>query len=288
MTKGIVIIATKHPYYGRMAYNLAVSIKAHSPVTPVVVLHSGRGLAHLTDAQKLMFDDIIEMPGADELGCGNKLYAIDYTPFDSTLLIDADNAWMPGRDADELFRELEGVPFTAITEGKVDFDKPENDLRPDYFMWANVDEIKKAYNLQGTMYQFRSEMMYFERTEEVVTMFARAREIYGSPEVPVTMFGGNVPDEFALNIAACIYGIHPHKYKWKPCYWDRIHKRPFPYKDSNLYRDYWVLSTGGNAVTYNTVKLYNRIVKAACYKLGVQFLFTLQPKRSAIVERQTI
>lgn len=284
MTQGIIIIATKHSYYGRMAYNFAITVKSISPMIPVIVLHSGRGLSHLTEAQKLIFDDLIEIEG-NERGCGNKLYAYNYSPFEKTLLVDSDNAWMPGRKPEDLFKELDGVKFTAITEGLVDFDKSVNDLRPDYFMWANVEEIKREYKIQkGVLYQFRSEMMYFEKSEEIEKLFTLAQSIHESPGIEVQKFGGNIPDEFALNVAACVLGIHPHKYKWQPCYWDRIHKRPL--KETSLYDSYWALSTGGNQVTYNTIKLYNRIVKAACYKLGLQFLFNLQPKKSAIQERQ--
>jgi len=234
----------------------------------------------------LIFNDMIEIEG-NERGCGNKLFAIDYTPFENTLLVDADNAWMPGRNPEDLFKELDGVEFTAITEGMINFDTLINDLRPDYFVWGNIDEAKKAHGITGgIMYQYRSEMMYFKKTEKIKNMFLLAQAIFDKPEIEVQKFGGNVPDEFALNIASCLLKIEPHKYKWQPCYWDRIHKRPL--KDSELYQKYWVLSTGGNVVTYNTIKLYNRIVKAAHYQMGLQFLFNLQPKKSAIEERQLL
>src|SRR5678809_433727 len=100
MTTGILIIATKHPYYGRMAFNLAASIRASEKECNICVLHSGRGLSHLTDAQKEIFNDVIEIKESN--GVGTKLWAIEYTPYDNTLIIDADNLWFKKKPS-ELF-----------------------------------------------------------------------------------------------------------------------------------------------------------------------------------------
>jgi hypothetical protein len=282
---GILIIATRHPYYGRMAYNLAASIKAANKETQICVLHSGRGLNHLSAYQKEIFDIIKEIP--EDHGVGTKLWAIEHTPFDSTLMIDADNLWFQKRNPEELFKELDKVDFTAISEGFIDFSTGHNELRTDYFMWANVDDCKNAYGLTGKMYQFRSEVMWFKKTERVIDMFKTAQDIFTDPQIKTVLFGGVVPDELPINISCSICGIEPHVYKWQPCFWDRIHKLGTnDRKDANLYGRFWLMSTGGNNVTAYCVKLYNRLAGAACYKLGLQFLFTLQPKKRVIEERK--
>jgi len=281
---GILIIATKHPYYGRTAFNLACSIKAGNKDCPVAVLHSGRGLAHLSEYNKEIFDYAIEMPEHD-YRVGTKLFCIDYTPFENTLVIDADNLWFQKRNPVDLFKELENFDFAAISEGYIDFSTGHNELRTDYFMWANVDEIKNAYGLTGKMYQFRSEVLWFKKTERIEQMFKTAQDIFLNPKINIMKFGGVVPDECPLNIACSMYGIEPHSYKWQPCFWDRIHKNESK-KDARLYEKFWLMSTGGNNVTSYCVKLYNRLAGAACYKLGLQFLFTLQPKKRVIEERK--
>jgi hypothetical protein len=285
MRNGIMIIASKHPYYGRMAYNLAATIKASEQDCPVCIVHAGRGLSHLTDLQKAIFDEVIEIPEND-YGVGVKLYAYEHTPFDGTLLIDADNLWFK-RKPSELFAELEPHEFSAITEGFIDFETGENNLRTDYFMWANVDAMKMKFDMKGKMYQFRSEIMWFRKTERVGCMFKTAKEIFHKPEVEVVRFGGVVPDEYAINIACNLCGVVPHVYKWQPCYWDRIHKLQVrDRRPGQLFDKYWLMSTGGNGVTSYCTRLYNQLASAACYKLGVQFLFTLQPKKRVIEERK--
>jgi hypothetical protein len=277
---GVLIVCCRHPYYGRMGYNLAVSIKAASKETQICVLHSGRGLAHLSEYQKEVFDIIKQIP--EDNGVGTKLWAIDHTPFENTLMIDADNLWFQKRSPELLFKELDNFEFSAISEGFID--GAVNELRTDYFMWASVDKIREVYPIEK-MYQFRSEVMWFKKTEKIIAMFKNAQAIFHDPQIEVLKFGGVVPDELPLNIACSLHGVVPHVYKWQPCFWDRIHKNESK-KDSGLFEKFWLMSTGGNNVTAYCVKLYNRLAGAACYKLGLQFLFTLQPKKRVIEERK--
>jgi hypothetical protein len=184
---------------------------------------------------------------------------------------------------------LEGVEYTGITEGKYEVKTGEDDLNKGYGVWSSMADILSAYILENTFYQWRSEFIYFERSERVKEMFSLAADIAKSPKVSTTSIGNEVPDEFAINIACCIVGIAPHEYKWSPCYWDRIHRDPKArMKPAELFAKYYILSTGGNSFSPFTKMTYNSVAKAAHNKLGLQFLFELQPKRSAITERKTL
>src|SRR5687768_10941291 len=99
LDKGIILLATGAPFYGRMAYNLAVTIKAVEPVS-VTVLHKGAGISHLSQKQLSIFDNIIEI--TDE-SFAAKLCLLDYSPYDRTLYFDADMAWLPVKKPSELF-----------------------------------------------------------------------------------------------------------------------------------------------------------------------------------------
>lgn len=285
MDKGIVIVAAQNAMYGRLAYNLAVSIKAIERDMPVTVLHNGRGLSHLNDRQRQMFDTIIELP-QETGGVEAKLSIYNHSPYDRTLYIDADNLWFPKRKPSELFAELEGHSFTAITEGRYDIDNGTDELSKVYTVWADIGQLIEAYELTGVFHQFRTEVMYFEKGEQAQNLFSLAVEIYQDPKTTFTEFAAGVPDEFAINIAACKLGIKPHAYKWQPAYWYPLSGRWLPWHE--LYAKYWILSTGGNGATPAIRLLYDNIVKAASNKLRVQFLFNLHPKRMSIKERQKL
>jgi hypothetical protein len=280
MLKGIVIIATSHPYYGKMAHNLAVTIRATGTQIPICVLHSGRGLSHLSEKQKTVFDIVKEIP-AD--GLIAKLHP-EFSPFQKTLLLDADMAWLPYRKPEQLFEELAGNKFTAITEGFIDFDGV-SDVNVKYPVWSDATATQKAYGLKGKMYQWRSEVVYFEKCKEVTAMYERANKIFKNPKVEVTKFAEGIPDEFALSVAACQTQTEPHAYKWKVSYWFPIAAGRSA-SASAIGRDYYLLSVGGKSVGTTTRRMYDGIVGAAHYKLRMQYVFLLQSKINVMPERR--
>jgi hypothetical protein len=284
MKKGIFIVAVGSPYYGRLAYNLATTIKSVEEI-PIAILHSGRALSHLTDIQTSIFDYVIEDDAATDLHAGAKLLSYEKSPFDKTLLIDADNLWLPAHKPSDLFEKLDGVKFTAITEGYYDIETKEDNLSKSYPLWANIDDIIKTYKLKrGKVYQWRSEMMYFEKSDVARSLFKQAKEIFLKPKIKVQSWGKSIPDEFALNVSAALNGIDPHEFNWQPSFWARRHQN----KNVPLHKmmnDHYVLSSGGNFNTVAMTKTYNQLAAVAHKKLGLQFLFLLPHKRDSLVER---
>lgn len=276
--KGILMCATGHPYYGRMAYNNALSIKAVDKTFPVAVIHSERSLSHLSEMQRRVFDHFILLPGGT--GFGSKLHIDLLTPFAETLFLDADMAWMPKRGPDELFTELKDVEFTGITEGHTE------DVSKKYYFWAGVVEIREKYKITGRIYQWRSEVLYFKQTKRVKEMFELARKVHGNPDLKTLIkFGNQVPDELGINIACAHYDIHPHAYKWCPALWPRLHGNNGT-NPMDMYNKYYLLSCGSNYATGDMKTLYNNILKAAAFKMKTQHLFPLMDKKSFIPDRQ--
>lgn len=263
--------------YGRLAYNLTLSIKAVDPSLPVAVVHDGTALNHLGESQRAVFDHLIPAPMA---GFGAKLHLNLLSPFEQTLYLDADMAWLPRHSPRDLIRSLRDTDFASITEGSSD------DPHPKYYFWASLDEIREKYKVDK-VYQWRSEVMYFTRTDRIDNMFARAREIYAAPGLKtIHKFGEHVPDELAINIATAEQGIEPHVYKWCPSFWPRMHGEGGTLEA--IYTRYYLLSCGSNVVSSNTMVLYNRIIKAAAYKMKVQHVFPLMNKRDVLKERAKV
>lgn len=283
--RGIILIATGSPFYGRMAFNLLMTIKATDKDFPVVIATSGAALNHLNSRQKELFDDIIDM---QESGFGTKLTLDLISPFEETLFCDADMAWLPKYTPNELFNSMGQSDFSAITEGYCDMETMDKtNVHPKYYFWADVEEISEVYGVRkGKMYQWRSEVIYFKKGQRSKELFQTAREVYADPKLKsILLFAGNIPDELGINVSAAIHGIEPHKYKWMPAYWPRMNGGHIPSLEE-LYSKYYLLSCGSNVSTGNTKLVYNRVVKAAAYKLGFQHLFPLVNKKESMPDRQ--
>lgn len=271
------MFACGHSLYGRYAYNMALSVKAVDRSFPIVVVHSENSLSHVSADRRWVFDQMILLPGSS--GFGVKLELDLLSPFEETLYCDVDMAWMPKRSPHELFDEMRDVEFTSITEGHTE-DKSQK-----YYFWADPDEIKSKYQIEGKLYQWRSEVMYFKKTDKVKEMFALARTIHASPGLDsVIKFGTQVPDELSLIIATAKLGIEPHEYKWCPAMWPRLHGNNYG-NPVDLYNKYYLLSCGGNYATGDLKRLYNAILKAACSKFRTQHIFPLQDKKGLIPDR---
>lgn len=275
--------ATLNQIYGRFASNLLTTIKAVEPECQVALVYDDAGISHLLPAQLDRFDYLIP---ATVKGFGGKLALDLITPFDQTIVLDADMAWMPKHPPSTLFANLEGFDFTAITEGKVDLETGEQDFNGKYFLWADFEEILSVYKLTtGTMYQFRSEMMYFEKTARVKKMFAKARKIYEQPRLKtLKRFGTQVPDELPLNIACALCDIHPHKYKWTPSFWPKLHGENVRVLEE-IYNSHYLLSAGSHIPSPTTRRLYESLVGSAAHKLGKLTYFPLPNKAQAIPDR---
>ncbi len=265
LKKGIILIATGHANYCKMAFNLASTIKAVESI-PIAVIHTG--LPHLTEDQKKVFDFQITLPESYADGFGAKLHLDQLTPFDCTLFLDADMLWL-GRKPSELFESLDGVEFTSITEGD------SENINHKYYFWADPEEIKKAYKVDK-VWQIRSEVMYFEKNTRV---FKKAREL--KPELKlktIRRFDKLIPDELYFNIATALLGINPHREKWMPAYWPRMHGETMP-PMKDLHQSYYLLSFGSNTVSAIMKKTYDNIMQVAAYKLGIPYLFKLKSKK---------
>jgi hypothetical protein len=282
--RGIMLIVYGHPYYGRMAYNLACTIKSVEDF-PVAVAHAGRALSHLGEDQVSIFDEVITLPPAYANGFAPKLYLNELSPFKHTLFLDADMAWLPYRTPSELFDKLKDVDYTGITEGFFDYESQEDQTNPMYYYWADLKEIKEAYKItSGRLYQWRTEVIYFKKTAGTKKFFEKAQKIYKDPKLKtVRQFGETVPDELAINISANINGIEPHARKWTPAYWHRLHNNRVP--TIAELRAWYAVGFGGNYAGGSLIKLYDNIVAVAMRKLGRQHVFTLHPKKSFLVER---
>lgn len=269
---GIIIFSVGHSYYGRFAYNCLVTIKAMEPDIPVAVLHNGMALSHLSAEQLDLFDYIIAIDPAIKANTMCKLHAPKYTPFEKTLLFDADTLWLPKRKPSDLFAEVDGLHFASITEGK------ETEPNKAYFFWADTGEIRQKYKCKSEIHQWRSEVMYFDA--EGAEVLNRALEICETHDLKsISNFAHACPDELGINIATAEMGIVPHQYKWQPSYWPNMSGGVVKWGDQ-LYDNHYLISFGSNTASGTLKKVYGQLTQVAFQKIGKQNVFPLIEKKS--------
>lgn len=205
--RGYCIIATGDPVYFQMAFQLAIGMrwKHHSedanlfkdPVKyPIVLLTDGAHLNQFTQAQKEVFDKIIKLKGVDNIPFYSKVRAIDYSPFDETVLIDASAlCW---NNPDWIFDTHDGKHIGVIpVKGPNTKGKPRH--------WAKVD-LWDHYGFPDT-HQFQeinSKVLYFDKSD-IAKGFFRLSEYYMAENYLATgqydRYGGYYPDELTFEIA---------------------------------------------------------------------------------------
>jgi len=293
-TKGILIMAYGHPYYGMYAANLAASIKFSCPDIKIALLHDNIAIGHFRDVHYKLFSELHIIPNECFYSNGvyqpykAKLYAYSLTPFDETLFIDADVIMFPkGRNVNDIFNELQDVNFTI--QNRSDYDV-STDTQPD--MWANLQEIKKEYSVTGgTFYYISSEFIYFKKTKENKKLFNDALKIYDNMKVNYKRFGGGIPDELPLSIAMLLNGLAPHEKGYRPIYWESAEKKS--YNTIQLYgsqrtENYIGYSAGGHIAANNRMKdVYNQLAQFYAGQFGLP-VSPFRDKRTFVKERANL
>lgn len=279
------MIAIGHPYYARMAVNLAVSLIAHDSTLPIAIAVHGDGFNQLSDLQKSVFKKVIQIPDKHIQGRSGgvdpykaKLYLDKLTPFDCTLFLDVDMVWNPTHSHTSLMNRLSGVPFTMVNRSRVSTDSSDTLSK-----WMNLSEVKDKYGFTE-VYDVSSELIYFEGKPKV---FEAAREIYKKPLVNVSAFGEGTADEAYFMLAIEQLEIKLHDTPFEPTYWE---PRYFPRMHNREHRQgFYALSVGGAFTSQHIKKHYDSLNKHYHHSIGIGFEpIELQNKSRIFKERRKI
>lgn len=279
MNKGIIIVCIQNPYYGKVAYNLLVTIKAQYNI-PIALVYDQAGVSHLFGHQLDFFDYKIECPAEYKTTNGKadalkpKLYLDKLTPFTHTLFLDADTAWNAHKNPEDLFKQLEGQDFMIANRG----------YNSDLSMWVDIPKIKEEFGIERFL-DCSSEVIYFEQTD----VFEKAREVR-EKDFPHRKHGLSMPDEPCFSVALEL--LKKDIPLWKPSYWYFANpKSPINRKD--IKENYYLISAGGaffdrpQGQGSSKVKdLYDDYVKYS-FNIIKQTPFELQQKSKVIPERKS-
>lgn len=191
--RGILVLAYGHKRYHRQAHTLALSLKRHSPGLHRT-LATDNGNCPAAD----LYDDVIEIDGAQSDDCRQKLHIDRYAPYPSTLYLDADAlAVRPVAPLFDLFDESDiGVVGRDITPAQ------EN-------AWYG-DVASMCHKASSSwLPKCNSGLMLIRPSETTRRVFGRARQLADSyHELGLHPFRSGIADEPLLAMALAESGIH--------------------------------------------------------------------------------
>lgn len=295
-TKGIITIGGGRDYYARLAVNLCLSIRRIDKSIPIT-LFTTQGLLY-----PRIWDDVkakgisVKYLSFDSYTGNNflraKLFAYDLSPYDQTIMLDADMMWMGGFPPTQLFASFEGVKFTMANEGHINVRTGDVHTSGIYTSWVDWNQVTKAYGnrLGDKFYQLRSEFIFFEKCKEVRKLFTEALKIYDKPLVRPEKLGGHLADEFAFNLASSITELYPHREQWTPAFWAF---REFKLKGSHTapvqnIGKFALLSIGGNRTMPGVLKYYNHQIESTFVTLHVKGFEKIRDKAAILPERSSL
>lgn len=268
---GIVIVACGNPIYGNMAYNLAMSIKYNSQVD-ITCLYSEQSLSELNAKQLKSFDKIIEVPKKYWVKAYQrvKCFANELTPYDRTIMIDADTVWNK-RDINKLFVDNFQTGCLGkwengeeTYEGYVYWEKPTNII--DY--WG-INLIYKTYS------------GFVAWTKEHDYIWREIQRVYDDQNAPCEKWNGDKPDEYAFNIGISL-AEHKMKHDYMPIFFGYESKKYF---EHTMRTKYYGMSVSGAFPDPYIITVYNKILREYAYRTGLDIKPYIK-KGSVLEERK--
>ena len=218
-TTGVVLLAFGKPQYYWAAYNLAFSIRKHSPNVNITVLFDDqiKGLSYCPEFMKYInnigsidADDIYTNKKLDPGKVKVNLYK--YLPYDCNLYLDVDAIAL--KDIQPMIDELSqsGKDYISHCVGYHTIDKGR-DFKE--MQWAWADKMWEHFNLLESyvMPAINSSMQWIVKGSQAEAIYRTAKDLYFNNPIPIKdlrmKWGGGQPDELYMNGALAIHGIDP-------------------------------------------------------------------------------
>jgi hypothetical protein len=216
---GVVLLAFGKPQYYWAAYNLAFSIKKHSPNVSITVLFDDvlKAISQCPEIVKYVehFGDInpADIYTNKKLDPGKvKVNLYKYLPYDCNLYLDVDAIAL--KDIQPMIDELSqsGKDYISHTVGYHTIDKGR-DFKE--MQWAWADKIWAHFNLLPSyvMPAINSSMQWIVKGSQTEAIYRTAKDLYFNNPIETKdlrmKWGGGQPDELYMNVALAIHGIDP-------------------------------------------------------------------------------
>ena len=216
---GVVLLAFGKVQYYWAAYNLAFSIRKHSPNVNITVLFDDPSKA-LSQCHDLMnYVNHIGHIAADDIYTNKKLdpgkvkvNLYKYLPYDCNLYLDVDAIAI--KDIQPMIDELSqsGKDYISHCVGYHTIDKGR-DFKE--MQWAWADRMWEHFNLLPSyvMPAINSSMQWIVKGSQTEAIYRTAKDLYFNNPIAIKdlrmKWGGGQPDELYMNVALAIHGIDP-------------------------------------------------------------------------------
>jgi hypothetical protein len=291
-SSGVLLIATGHANYIRMAFSMALSIKVTNPDCKIALAHS-KGLdALLSHKERSYINTFIEVPEEFHTYNGKtehpmvKTRMYELSPWDKTLYFDADSVWFHTKKIDDLFKVLDGQPVSFQCREKFD-------IQTEWGCLWNVKQgglkaIREIYKIEDhrDIYEIQSSMMYFEKGDKAEEFFRVANDCYVKRPFEFFTWAGGIPDELVFNIATALCRIELKNFPFTPLYFvDYLNPR----ERNAIFEKYYALSMAGNYLPSSVVEFYNSLVRwnYTRHQAHVRFPYLWKNKKQFLPERQS-
>ncbi len=200
----VVLMAFGKPSYGKMAFNLALTIKHFSPNIPIRLIYEPAALDGVHPSRRWVFNSLVEIEQADlyENGKFNpgkaKTRIYKYLVADESIYLDVDA--LCNKPLEPLFDLCTGYYHTQVVGKK----KPSQGRDFPEMQWAYLDDVVNHYGISEdtTVYATNSSFAYIKKGKEAEKLFKQIQENIDNPLPKLRLaWGGSFPDELALNVA---------------------------------------------------------------------------------------
>ncbi len=246
--------------YGKMAYNLAVSIKAQCN-EPFTVITDAESLTGIPEGDKWVFDEIITVEsGLNPFEVKTRLP--EYCTEKHNIFIDAD--MLAIKDVAELVKVLKKQSLFIDVIDK----KPTN------ITWADTKDIVKHHELERAVWHVNTSIISWRKSASNDKFFKKANDFYNDPLQKHIKIGAYYPDEIPIVAAMAACKRYP-----KPLTGIVYHHQTgkFNFREAN---NHYFLSLNGKMSRFDPmVREYDRRTRANAFLFSApHFKFNVSAK----------
>lgn len=296
-SKGVVIVATGHPNYVRMSFNLVIGLRLANKDLNICLITTKGNLAYLSEVKQQYYTDFIELD--EEFYTINdnvehpfvKVNIYDLSPYDETIYLDCDSIWCKGRDIQPLFDKFKNEDFGFTIYNKDDIFKIDSDKS---IYWNKegecIGDFRKYFTFKkdALFYHVQSSFLYFRKSKKAKQIFDTAKKLYLNRDFGFRDWANSIPDELTFDLSLSLINHKTENYYHEDIFFYPLNagQKARANDMPNIYKNYYYISLAGNVMSQDFKDLYNRLVNYYSQQdLRINEVYLWKDKQAFLKER---